>query len=436
MAESAPEKRPFAPWATSHGQTGGEIQTSWDISFFDIVLCIILSFFALHILRIMRVGMVQYLRNAARELRLKENAMDSVGTDSINIELLELNVVSLILIFFPSSDQPEGKIKSSKRRRQSAWGQMTLDEIDKPSNLLGLYGKIDIFLTLLFVVLNLMSSKMPTLYINIGFKACFNMVLFRFVLPIMRASDMITKRMSEFLEDPHGIFRHLGGLFRVFLSITLILASFNTWGLKVDTFLAGLGIGGLAIGLALQATLKDFFASFMLIADRPFKTGDYINVGTGYAWASGGARGFDGVVEYIGLRSTKIRMKDNGQLLHVPNHDLATARIVNQSQMTERRHDVSLVLDYKTPIERLRLIGAIFKDSANDIPDLRFSEFCFEAVLHSSGNNAGHKFVGVFYIESGDTLVWKRCVTELHFALLEHLKSSNIELAEPKVLLH
>ena len=109
------------------------------------------------------------------------------------------------------------------------------------------------------------------------------MVLFRFVLPIMRASDMITKRMSEFLEDPHGIFRHLGGLFRVFLSITLILASFNTWGLKVDTFLAGLGIGGLAIGLALQATLKDFFASFMLIADRPFKTGDYINVGTGYA---------------------------------------------------------------------------------------------------------------------------------------------------------
>ena len=48
----------------------------------------------------MRVGMVQYLRNAARELRLKENAMDSVGTDSINIELLELNVVSLILIFF------------------------------------------------------------------------------------------------------------------------------------------------------------------------------------------------------------------------------------------------------------------------------------------------------------------------------------------------
>ena len=109
----------------------------------------------------MRVGMVQYLRNAARELRLKENAMDSVGTDSINIELLELNVVSLILIFFPSSDQPEGKIKSSKRRRQSAWGQMTLDEIDKPSNLLGLYGKIDIFLTLLFVVLNLMSSKIP-----------------------------------------------------------------------------------------------------------------------------------------------------------------------------------------------------------------------------------------------------------------------------------
>lgn len=109
----------------------------------------------------------------------------------------------------------------------------------------------------------------------------------------------------------------------------------------VGTVLAGLGIGGLAFALAAQDTLKNFFGSLMLIADRTFRVGDLVKIGDN-----------EGVVESVGLRTTRIRGLDDA-LLTIPNSDLTTAHVANFGARRFRRFRLQIVVPYGTPTERL-----------------------------------------------------------------------------------
>lgn len=407
----------------------------WNVSAYDIGLTLIFSFLVLQILSYARLYLVAHLRTMARDLQNKENALDTLNSSEtvINIEMLELNLLTFILIFFPSASAKKmGKLKyqqKSRPRRQSVWGRVTFEELDKPSQLLGMYGLVDIFWIISLGILVFMRTKIPGIVGTQVLKVLFATFLCRIVLPLMNAADRIASQIAEIWNDPiHGGFQHLSSLFKVTLSIILAIGILIIFGFNVSALFAGLGIGGLAIGLAMQALLKDILGSMILIADHPIKCGDYINVGMGYAWAPSG--GYDGTVEEIGLRSTKIRMKDNGQLLYIPNADLASCRIVNQNDMKKRRHDVKLSIRYDASIEKLRLLGAIFEDAAQDIEHLEFEEYSFEQIINCP-HSYGHNFVGVYYVKSGETKVWKRVTTELHFRLLEMLNHSNIKLSDP-----
>ena len=103
------------------------------------------------------------------------------------------------------------------------------------------------------------------------------------------------------------------------------------------TVLAGLGIGGLALALAAQDTLKNFFGSLMLIADRTFRVGDLVKIG-----------GNEGVVESVGLRTTRIRGLDDS-LLTIPNSDLTTAHVTNFGARRFRRFRTRFTVAHGTP---------------------------------------------------------------------------------------
>ena len=109
----------------------------------------------------------------------------------------------------------------------------------------------------------------------------------------------------------------------------------------VATVVAGLGLGGLAFALAAQDTLKNFFGSLMLIADRTFRVGDLVRIG-----------GNEGVVESVGLRTTRIRGLDDS-LLTIPNSDLTTAHVTNFGARRHRRFRTKITLPYDTPPDRL-----------------------------------------------------------------------------------
>lgn len=146
---------------------------------------------------------------------------------------------------------------------------------------------------------------------------------------------------------------------RAVLVVGLVLfTANNVLGMSIQTLLAGVGIAGLAVSLAAQDTLKNLFGSVMIFADQPFLIGDTVKVDA-----------FEGVVEDIGFRSTRIRTPD-GFLVSIPNAKVADAAITNLSRRKAIRRVVDLGLPYDTPPElveeALRIVRDLLADAAID----------------------------------------------------------------------
>jgi MscS family membrane protein len=130
--------------------------------------------------------------------------------------------------------------------------------------------------------------------------------------------------------------------FRIFVSVIGILLIIQNLGYSVGSLLAGLGIGGLAVALAAQETLANFFGSLVMLTDRPFKVNEWVKVGE-----------VEGIVEELGFRSTRIRTWANS-VITVPNKKLADAEIENWSAMSKRRVSQTLGLTYDTTNEKMQ----------------------------------------------------------------------------------
>ncbi|MBN2061132.1 MAG: mechanosensitive ion channel family protein [Deltaproteobacteria bacterium] len=118
----------------------------------------------------------------------------------------------------------------------------------------------------------------------------------------------------------------------------------------ITSIIAGLGIGGLAVALAAQDSIKNFFGSLVLFVDKPFEIGDRVVID-----------GHDGPVEEVGLRSTKIRTLD-GHLITVPNGELANKTIHNIGKRPYIRRFTNITITYDTPPEKIDLALEIIKE--------------------------------------------------------------------------
>ena len=127
------------------------------------------------------------------------------------------------------------------------------------------------------------------------------------------------------------------------IALLIILEHFN---IKITPIVAGLGISGLAVGLALQSTLSNFFAGLHIISDRPINVGDFIEL----------EDGISGYVEDIGWRSTKIRTLPNNIVI-IPNSKLAESTIINQSiPQLERAAVVQCGVSYESDLEKVEKV--------------------------------------------------------------------------------
>lgn len=143
-------------------------------------------------------------------------------------------------------------------------------------------------------------------------------------------------------------------LFHKFSKVIFVVVSFmwvlNIWGINIAPYLAGVGISGIVIGLALQDSLKNVLGGISLILDQTYKTGDKIKIESGEV----------GEIVDIGLRSTKMRTYDN-QLLNIPNGYLANSRIQNYTQPNPKlRVVVDFGVVYGTNVEKVK--KAIIKE--------------------------------------------------------------------------
>lgn len=151
-----------------------------------------------------------------------------------------------------------------------------------------------------------------------------------------KLDDVLAPIFDNFLK----IFVILGGIIQLIASLT---------GSAPAQIIAPLAVGGLAVGLAAQDTIKNFFGSVMLIIDKPFTLGELVDIGT-----------HTGVVESLGLRSTRLRSPE-GHLVTVPNGDLANRAIRNIGARPNIRQLFSVGLTYDTPPDKLEKAVSILR---------------------------------------------------------------------------
>ena len=137
---------------------------------------------------------------------------------------------------------------------------------------------------------------------------------------------------------------------RIFFFVLIILLIMDNMGFNVKTFIAGLGIGGVAVALAVQNILKDLLASLSIALDKPFVYGDAIDIGSGIS----------GTVEHIGLKTTKIRSATGEQII-LSNSDLLQSRIRNHQRIQKRRIVFTIGVTYQTPVEKLQKIPEMIR---------------------------------------------------------------------------
>jgi small-conductance mechanosensitive channel len=177
-------------------------------------------------------------------------------------------------------------------------------------------------------------------------------------------------------EDAAGVttVRALGFLATLLLGSVLVLMALANLGIDITALVAGLGIGGVAIALAVQSILGDLFASLSIVLDKPFVYGDFIVVDD-----------LKGTVEHIGLKTTRLRSLSGEQLVF-SNSDLLGSRIRNFKRMYERRVEFSVGVVYQTPTDKLERIPAILRAIVERHSDLRFDRAHLKELGASSLN--------------------------------------------------
>ncbi|MBV6417895.1 MAG: hypothetical protein CMLOHMNK_02671 [Steroidobacteraceae bacterium] len=193
-----------------------------------------------------------------------------------------------------------------------------------------------------------------------------------------------------------------------------LLVALDNLGVQIKPLLAGLGIGGIAIALAVQTVLGDLFASLSITLDKPFEVGDALNVDD-----------ISGTVERIGIKSTRLRSLGGEQVI-ISNADLLKSRVRNYKRMQERRHVFTLGVTYETPRERLAEVPAIVEGIVRAQPKTRFDRCHLLRFAASSLD-----FEVVYFVLGPDYLLFADTQHAINLALLEAFAGRGIEFAYP-----
>ncbi len=205
----------------------------------------------------------------------------------------------------------------------------------------------------------------------------------------------------------------------ILVSVAVLVALDNIPGVKVTTLIASLGIGGIAVAMAVQNILADLFASLSIVFDKPFVIGDFIIVDTHM-----------GTVEYIGLKTTRLRSLSGEQLVFA-NSDLLQSRIRNYKRMAERRVVFYVGVIYQTAYDQLVKIAPMIREIIEAQENVRFDRSHFQGFGESALN-----FETVYYILNPDYNIYMDIQQAINFEIFKRFEAEGISFAFPTRTLH
>jgi len=237
-----------------------------------------------------------------------------------------------------------------------------------------------------------------------------------FIIIINWASNKDSKR-ALIKKKTLPLFDNLGKIIIFLFSIYFIMLS---WGINVTAWIASAGILSVVIGFAAKDTLGNLFAGIFIMADSPYKEGDYINLDTG-------ERGY---VRDIGIRSTRIQTRDDIEIT-IPNSVIANSKIINESGGPNEKERIRITVDvaYGSIIEDVKNIMNNIAKSSNNVhqnpaPRVRFREF----------GESGIRFQLLAWIEKPE--LRGRVIDELSTEIYNSFNSNNIEIPFPQRTVH
>ncbi|WAC14953.1 mechanosensitive ion channel family protein [Dyadobacter pollutisoli] len=193
-----------------------------------------------------------------------------------------------------------------------------------------------------------------------------------------------------------------------------IIFMIDNLGYNVTSLIAGLGIGGIAIALAAQTILGDLFSYFVIFFDRPFEIGDFIVIDDK-----------SGVVEYIGIKTTRIRTLGGEQLV-CSNTDLTDSRLHNYKRLQKRRIVFNLGVTYQTSHEQLSQIPGILRGIIQSKPYITFDRAHFSGYGDFSLN-----FEIVYYVMDADYTFYMDQQQAIYLDIFRAFEESGIDFAYP-----
>ncbi|NLO49014.1 MAG: mechanosensitive ion channel family protein [Clostridiales bacterium] len=240
------------------------------------------------------------------------------------------------------------------------------------------------------------------------------------ILGALFVSSIVVMLLNKYWEGHLGdankdlAIKTMSGLLRIVIWVIAVILFLDNIGVKINTLIAGVGIGGIAIAFAAQSILGDIFCFFTIFFDRPFEIGDFIITGTQ-----------SGTVEHIGLKTTRLRALTGEQLIF-SNTDLTNSRIQNYKTMEQRRALFSLSISYNTSCDKLREIPEMIKNIIESIPNTTFGRAHFAAY-----GEFGLNFEVVYYILSNSYDTYMDIHQQVNLGIKEQFEKKDIGFAFP-----
>jgi len=228
-------------------------------------------------------------------------------------------------------------------------------------------------------------------------------------------------RQTKLKRDPASVTAlNAVGMFATgLLWLAVFLLTLDNLGYDVTALIAGLGVGGVAVALAVQNILGDLFASLSILVDKPFVIGDFLIIDD-----------YMGSVEHVGLKTTRIRSLSGEQLIF-SNSDLLKSRLRNYGRMYERRVAFTIGVTYETPREKLKLIPGILQTAIEAQEKTRFDRSHFAKYGDFALN-----FETVYYVLGPDYNLYMDIQQAINLQLHEQFESLAIDFAYPTQVVH
>ena len=274
-----------------------------------------------------------------------------------------------------------------------------------------------IVVTLLIVKTNLGLPNDVARAYDVVLRIVGSIVLIRFINRIgIRFLQSVARRSESDLEQ---LFKNIQPLIRAIIWIVGALVLFQSLGVQLAAIWALLSAGGIGVGLALKEPAQELFAYLMILLDKPFTVGQFINVGSTFA-----------TVEKIGVRSTHLRSL-RGEAVVMNNSALTHTTLLNFADMENRRMIYSLGVTYSTSVEQMKAIPAWVEQIIEVIPNTNFDRCHFTEFGDSSLN-----LELVYYIDTRDYTTAMNAQQAVNLGIMECFAREGIEFAFPSRTLY